>query len=159
MVTDVITLTKASTYRPHMFTTLFCCKCRVAVRCGAAALMIGYVMRRRRSALCEKTDCTRRTLKVPRQWTRRSPSTTTMIKTLPRAAPRTGAFVREAQTPLLCSRLSPIKSWRPVQQQLARRHRSTMRDQFREQFHKSPIMFPFAISMCVFFTYHGLKAS
>ncbi|EFQ94044.1 hypothetical protein CFE70_000321 [Pyrenophora teres f. teres 0-1] len=72
-----------------------------------------------------------------------------MFRTVPRAAPRIGAFVRcEAQTPLV-GRLSPVKTWRPVQQQLARRHRSSMRDQFREQFHKSPIMFPFAISMIV----------
>ncbi|KAI4654236.1 uncharacterized protein J4E78_007281 [Alternaria triticimaculans] len=62
-----------------------------------------------------------------------------LSRTAPRAVPRTSAIARcEAQTPLTRCR-------RPVQQHLGRRYGSTMREQFREQYHKSPVLFPFAI--------------
>jgi len=82
-----------------------------------------------------------------------------LSRTAPRAVPRTSAIARcEAQTPLTrCTQL-PAKPWRPAQQQLGRRYGSTMREQFREQYHKSPVLFPFAIGsialvagICVFY--------
>ncbi|KAF1977305.1 hypothetical protein BU23DRAFT_526650 [Bimuria novae-zelandiae CBS 107.79] len=60
-----------------------------------------------------------------------------------RAAPRvTARAANFAQCE--ASQLTP-RTWRPVQQHLSCRYRSTAREQFREQFRKSPIMFPLAL--------------
>ncbi|KNG49776.1 tpr domain-containing protein [Stemphylium lycopersici] len=82
-----------------------------------------------------------------------------LSRTIPRAAPRVSAFARcEAQAPLQRCTQACAKTWRPVQQQLGRRHRSSMREQFSEQYRKSPVLFPFAIGaialvsgICVFY--------
>ncbi|KAH7083056.1 hypothetical protein BKA63DRAFT_502148 [Paraphoma chrysanthemicola] len=80
-------------------------------------------------------------------------------RTVPRAAPRLSAYAQcEAQIPSRTFSKLPPRPWRPTQQQLSRRYRSTVRDQFREQFQKSPVLFPFAITciaivsgMCVLY--------
>ncbi|KAF1844990.1 uncharacterized protein K460DRAFT_283710 [Cucurbitaria berberidis CBS 394.84] len=70
-------------------------------------------------------------------------------KTLPRAAPRISALVQccEAQPSLHRLTKLPNRTWKPIQQPLGRRYRSTMREQFRDQYYKSPVLFPFAIGV------------
>ncbi|KAF2830381.1 hypothetical protein CC86DRAFT_452823 [Ophiobolus disseminans] len=71
-------------------------------------------------------------------------------RAIPRVTPRAGAFTRcEAQTAAHQRANLPAQRWQFAQQQLGRRHRSTVRGQFREQYRKSPILFPFAITAIV----------
>lgn len=63
-------------------------------------------------------------------------------RAVPRIATRTPSFV-PCEASQTAARL-PSRSWRPVQH-LSRRYRSTAREQFREQFRRSPIAFPFAL--------------
>ncbi|KAJ4318535.1 hypothetical protein N0V94_004392 [Neodidymelliopsis sp. IMI 364377] len=67
-------------------------------------------------------------------------------RTVPRAAPRISALSRaQAQSSLHRSTQLPSRTWSPLQQQLGRRYRSSIREQFKEQYRKSPVLFPFAV--------------
>ena len=73
---------------------------------------------------------------------------TMLTRILPRAAPWLSTF---AQCETLAARQKlvklPTQKWQPAQQQLQRRHASTFREQFKEQYRKSPILFPFAVTV------------
>ncbi|KAL6703652.1 hypothetical protein ACN47E_009426 [Coniothyrium glycines] len=63
-----------------------------------------------------------------------------------RAAPRLGAAPRrQAQAPRQQYAQLSARTWPPTPQHLCRRYRSTAREQFREEFRKSPLLFPFAV--------------
>jgi hypothetical protein len=68
--------------------------------------------------------------------------------TVPRVAPRLGTAVQCEARPAAqrCANLSS-RTWQPAQQQLGRRFRSTFREQFGEQYRKSPVLFPFAVTV------------
>lgn len=69
-------------------------------------------------------------------------------RTIPRAAPRISAFARcEAQRPINNLTKLSNRTWKPSSQPLGRRYRSTIREQFREQYYKSPVLFPFALGV------------
>ncbi|KAJ4371104.1 hypothetical protein N0V83_004320 [Neocucurbitaria cava] len=71
-------------------------------------------------------------------------------RTISRAAPGISAFARcEAQCSVHSFTKIPIRTWKPIPQPLGRRYRSTIREQFREQYHKSPVLFPFAVGVIV----------
>ncbi|CAO2655496.1 Nn.00g042990.m01.CDS01 [Neocucurbitaria sp. VM-36] len=82
-----------------------------------------------------------------------------LSRTVPRAAPRISAFARcEAQPSIHNFTKAPHRTWKTIQQPLGRRYRSTIREQFREQYYKSPVLFPFALGVialvsgiCVFY--------
>jgi hypothetical protein len=57
-----------------------------------------------------------------------------------------GAQCKAQSATQRCAKLAP-RTWQPLQQQLGRRYRSTIREQFREQYYKSPLLFPFAITV------------
>lgn len=65
-------------------------------------------------------------------------------RTVPRTAARVGRFAQcEAQAQTF-AKATP-HAWRPVRPPLGRRYRSTFQEQFRGQFRRSPILFPFAV--------------
>ncbi|KAG9203729.1 hypothetical protein G6514_002342 [Epicoccum nigrum] len=68
-------------------------------------------------------------------------------RTIPRAAPRISALSRyQAQSLLHRSTKLPIKQCSPLQQQLGRRYKSSsIGGQFKAQFKRSPVLFPFAV--------------
>jgi hypothetical protein len=70
-----------------------------------------------------------------------------LTRTLPRAAPRLSALAACEARPAAqrCAKLSP--QWPPAQQQLGRRYRSTFGEQFKQEYRKSPVLFPFAIAV------------
>jgi hypothetical protein len=124
----------------------------------ARRAMIGYVIALLQLSILRGMDPQRTLKNVPPSYTEcprllraiAPPSAFARLamfsRSVPRAARRIRAFAQcEAQPSAL--RYTPIqpKTWRPVQQQLSRRHASSLRQQFREQFRKSPIFFPFAI--------------
>ncbi|OAL53713.1 hypothetical protein IQ07DRAFT_532155, partial [Pyrenochaeta sp. DS3sAY3a] len=73
-------------------------------------------------------------------------------RAITRAAPRTAPLLRcEAQSTFhTFPRPAAQRLWKPLQQPLGRRYRSAMREQFRAQYRRSPILFPFAIGVIVF---------
>ncbi|KAH4014839.1 hypothetical protein HBI04_220000 [Parastagonospora nodorum] len=70
-------------------------------------------------------------------------------RSVPRAATRLTAFAPcEAHTAQKFAKL-PTQRCHNVHQQLGRRYRSTFRAQFGEQYRKSPVLFPFAVTVIV----------
>ncbi|UPX15551.1 uncharacterized protein EKO05_0005995 [Ascochyta rabiei] len=63
------------------------------------------------------------------------------------ATPRINAFGRSQAQPAPhgFSKLASKTIYSPLQRQLGRRYRSSMSAQFREQYRKSPVLFPFAV--------------
>ncbi|KAF2689870.1 hypothetical protein K458DRAFT_439031 [Lentithecium fluviatile CBS 122367] len=56
-------------------------------------------------------------------------------RSVPRTAARAGRFAQ----------CESSQTWRPIRQPLGRRYNSTIRDQWKAQFRRSPIMFPIAV--------------
>lgn len=75
---------------------------------------------------------------------------TMFSRTLPRAAPRISALGRCQGQPSL-HRFTELSTrtriCSPLQHQLGRRYRSSISATFREQYRKSPVLFPFAVVM------------
>lgn len=69
-----------------------------------------------------------------------APSHTMLARSVLRAAPRAPGQASQAAVAVAAAR-----TWQPARQHLSRRHASTVRDQFRDQFRRSPIAFPFAL--------------
>jgi hypothetical protein len=66
----------------------------------------------------------------------------------PRVASRIGSHAQcEAHPHIHAFPKLPSRTWRPLQQQMARRHNVTFAQQAKEQYRRSPIMFPFAIGV------------
>ncbi|KAF2468457.1 uncharacterized protein BDR25DRAFT_265109 [Lindgomyces ingoldianus] len=67
-------------------------------------------------------------------------------RAIPRAVPRIGRFAQcEARPQVLIFDKLPLRVWRPMLQQCGRRQKSTFAQQLKEQYHKSPILFPIAV--------------
>jgi hypothetical protein len=72
------------------------------------------------------------------------PSTSTMFaRCAPHAAARASRSA-QCSAPQASTAL-PARTWRPVRQPFGRRHNSTMGDQVKAQFRRSPVLFPFAV--------------
>ncbi|KAF2020957.1 hypothetical protein BU24DRAFT_361523 [Aaosphaeria arxii CBS 175.79] len=70
-------------------------------------------------------------------------------RTVPRALPRLSRVVQcETQPQVATFTKIPSRTWRPLQQQCSKRPASTLARQFKEQYNRSPILFPFALG-CV----------
>jgi hypothetical protein len=74
---------------------------------------------------------------------------TMFSRTIPRAAPRISALSRcQAQSLLHRTTKLPVKQCSPLQQQLGRRCKSSsIGGQFKAQYKRSPVLFPFAVVM------------
>ncbi|KAF2801021.1 hypothetical protein K505DRAFT_291475 [Melanomma pulvis-pyrius CBS 109.77] len=69
-----------------------------------------------------------------------------LSRTLPRAASRVSRFAQcEALPQTQTFSKLPSRTWKPFQQPIGRRYKSTFREQFREQVRRSPVLFPFAV--------------
>ncbi|KAF2659911.1 hypothetical protein K491DRAFT_688770 [Lophiostoma macrostomum CBS 122681] len=68
-------------------------------------------------------------------------------RAVPRAASRIGSHV--PCEPVHAFTKLPSRTWRPLQQQIERRHKTTFVQQAKEQYRQSPFMFTLAISIIV----------